>query len=121
LFNTGLKDNCNGYNFKEKIKAINSKVAELVENLLKITFDIKQKRHKKIHKGETDISNLSGVVFWNDVLRIANKKATELLEEQTDKQLANKIDELEIEIVNIIKAVNGILDSSVNELINLTK
>jgi len=119
LYNTGLGDKCNGYNFKEKIKPTNLKSAKLVENLLKITFEIKQKRHKKIHKGETDISNLSGVVFWNDILKISNKKASESLEELTDESLNNKIDELEMEIIDIIKAVNQFLDNSVNELIKL--
>ena len=118
IYETGIPK-CNGYNFKEEIKKIDANVATIVEKLLKKTKEIKDRRHEKIHTGETKINYLEGVAFWGDIHRIIKEEVDPLLEEYTDKKLLEAVDETETEIRELIEIVKEFLEYSVPKFLEI--
>ena len=106
IFETGLsEDKLNGYNFKEKIKLIDSTCSSIVEKLLIETKEIKDKRHIKLHTGETKIDYFKGIVFWDELSKIIKSEADPILDELTNKNIQEEIDLLEKDIRHILDIV----------------
>ncbi len=122
IFETGIDiDDCNGYVFKEKIKKTDTNASSIIEKLLIKTKDIKEKRHKKIHTGESEINYLEGIAFFDDIFKIFQQNTDPHLIELTDSNLNQEINKLEQEIFEIIDIVNEFLDYSVTKYIEITK
>lgn len=122
LYKTGIdEEKCNGYKFKDAISKIDSSKTAIIEKLLIRTKEIKDIRHKKIHTGESELPYLTGIVFYSDLMKLINEKASPILDEYTDNNLIDEIDKIEIEIFEIISIVNDFLDASIDKLKDLVK
>ncbi len=111
IFETGLpEEKCNGYTFKEKIKQSDPNCSALIEKLLVETKEIKDRRHVKLHTGESKIGYFEGIVFWDELSKIIKSEASPLLDELTDTNIKNEINTLEKEIRNIISLVVDFTD-----------
>lgn len=116
IFETGLaEDKCNGYTFKEEIKQIDSKCSSIVEELLIATKEIKVKRHRKLHTGETKIDYFEGIVFWDEISKIIKEEASPLLDEFTDKNITEEINSIEKDIRRIIDIVVKFTDYTIEK------
>lgn len=106
IFETGIiEEECNGYKFKEKIKSTDKNCSILIEKLLVTTKEIKEKRHQKLHSGESLIGYFEGIVFWDELLKITKSDAEPLLDELTDSTIEDEIESLENDIKKIIAIV----------------
>lgn len=106
IFECGLDDEkCNGYSFKEKMKQVDGNIVTIVEKLLQKTKTIKDKRHKKLHTGKSEIGYFEGIVFYDDLSRLIKTEADPILDDFTDKNIAEEIDRIEVEIREIIDIV----------------
>jgi hypothetical protein len=122
LYQTGIEDDkCNGYKFREKLKKTDTERAEMITKLLVKTKEIKDRRHKKIHTGESDIPYLSGVVFFNDMLKLINEEASPILNNHANTKLQAEVDKIEKEILEIILMINEFLDISIDKLKSLAE
>jgi hypothetical protein len=122
LYETGInEENCNGYKFREQLKKTYTERAEIITKLLVRTKEIKDRRHKKIHTGESDIPYLSGVVFFNDMMKLIDEEASPILNNHTDTNLIAEVDKIEEEILEIISLINEFLDVSIDKLKNIVE
>lgn len=111
IYETELsEEKCNGYNFKERIKPTDPSCANIIEELLICTKEIKSKRHKKLHTGEAKIGYFDGIIFWEEISNIIKKEANPILDELTDSNIKIEINSLEKEIRNIIELVVKFLE-----------
>lgn len=69
------------------------------------TKGIKDRRHNKLHTGETKIGYFEGIVFWDEISKIIQSEANPILNEFTDNNIKEEINTLEKEIRDIIKLV----------------
>ena len=122
IFETGIDPNkCNGYNFKEKIKSDNPEIALIVEKLLLKVKDIKDKRHQKIHKGETDISQLNKIVFWDELQEIVGAKKDPILDELTENNIKEEIEKLVKEVKDVIDVIKEFLEEAKGKIEEIDK
>jgi len=121
IFQTGIdpKD-CNGYRFKREIKPNNPKIAQIVEKLLVRIKEIKDKRHQKIHQGQTDIDQLDKIVFWDELDEILNSKNNPILEQHTDEALKEEINKLDKEVKEIIDIIKEFLDEAKAKILEIS-
>ncbi len=117
LYKTNIKDEkCNGFNFKEALEKKNKPISNLISKILKKTNEIKDVRNKKLHKGDAEISNLKGVIFWEDLERITNSKFDKILHKMTEDNLVNQIKAIEKECYEILDLIIEFFDNSIDEL-----
>lgn len=115
LYDTRLAK-VNGYSFKEEMKKYDENVVIILEKLLNKTKVIKDRRHEKIHKGETEINYLEGIAFWDNIQKLIKEEVNPILEEYTKKSLLEAVNSVEIEIREIIVCINEFLDYSIPKL-----
>nr|WP_315167347.1 Cthe_2314 family HEPN domain-containing protein [uncultured Flavobacterium sp.] len=116
IYETGI-EKPNGYSFKEAIKGSDKNLAEILERLLKKTKEIKTRRHEKIHTGETKISYLESIAFWDDINKIIGKQTAPILEEYTDKNLLEAAEKVEDETLQIISIISEFLEHSTSKFL----
>ena len=120
IFDTGLiEEKCNGYTFKEKIKVIDPTCSAIVEKLLVETKEIKDKRHSKLHTGETKIGYFEEIVFWDELSKIIKSEADPLLDEFTNYNIKEEIELIEKDIRNIINLVIEFTDYATDKFIEI--
>lgn len=106
IFETGIiEKKCNGYKFKEKIESTDKNCSILIEKLLVATKEIKEKRHQKLHSGESLIGYFEEIVFWDELSKITRSETSSLLDELTDNSIEDEIESLEMDIREIIAIV----------------
>lgn len=106
IYETGLsKERCSGYTFRDKIKSIEPTCANIIEELLISTTELKDKRHRKLNTGESKIGYLDGIVFWGEISKIIKSDANTILEELTDRNIKAEINSLEKDLRHIIDLV----------------
>jgi len=122
IFEVGIdSEKCNGYNFKDKIKTTKPDVANIIERLLSRIKEIKDKRHQKIHTGETEINQLKSIIFWDELQEIIGVENNPILDNMTDKYIKEEIDNLETEAKEIIDIIKEFLEKSSVKVIEINK
>ncbi len=122
IFETGIiEEKCNGYTFKEKIKVADPICSDIVEKLLIETKEIKNKRHSKLHTGDTKIGYFEGIVFYDELSKIIKSEASPLLDKLTDNNIQEEIDLLENDIRDVISLVVGFTDYATDKFIDIAK
>lgn len=120
IFEIGLDDEkCNGYSFKEKMKQVDGNIVTIVEKLLQKTKTIKDKRYQKLHTGRSEIGYFEGIVFYDDLAKLIKTEAYPILDEFTDKNIAEEIDRIEVEIREIIDIVIDFTDYANNKFLEI--
>ena len=120
LYETGIPDDdCNGYKFKEKIKKENAEISELIEDILKFVEEIKKRRHKKIHTGEVEITELKGVSFWEDFSEFLSPEFdfnNPVLKSMNETKFNEMVDNLQTFLNSIVEKINSFLEKSINKI-----
>ena len=117
LYETNILDKkCNGYNFREKLIQIDKELANIIEKLLEKISYIKILRHQKLHKGDTEISYLENIIFFDNLEKFTGEKTDPILVEYTENLILKEIESIEIEVVETIKIVNEFLNKSIGKL-----
>lgn len=120
IFETGLnEEKCNGYKFKEKIKHTDPTCRALVEKLLVSTKEIKNKRHSKLHTGDTKIGYFEGIVFWDELSKIIKSEANPILDDLTNNNIKEEIELLEKDIRHVIDLVIAFTDYATTKFIEI--
>ena len=120
IYETGLpEEKCNGYKFKEEIKKTDPKCSAILEKLLINTKEIKDKRHRKLHSGDTGIGYFEGIVFWDELSKIINTDANPILDELTDNNIEEEIERLQKELNHIIDLVVEFTDYATGKFIEI--
>jgi len=122
IYGTGISPKrCNGYSFKKKIQSDNPKVAIIVEKLLLKIKEIKDKRHQKLHVGETDVSQLNTIVFWDELQEIIGSEKDPILDKLTDKNIKEEINMLDKEIKEVIDIIKEFLEEAKMKIIDINE
>ena len=122
IFETGLtEDKCNGYTFKEKINQTDTTCSDLIKNLLVETKEIKDKRHSKLHTGDTKIGYFEGIVFWDELSKIVKSEADPILNDLTNNNIKEEIALLEKDIRHVIDLVIEFTDYATDKFIEIAK
>jgi len=117
LYNTNINDEkCNGYNFADTLKKLGNKTHSLVSAILERSRDIKKARHKKLHKGEGEIVQLKGIIFWDDLEKVTNQNFDKILHQMSAEDLKAQINSIETETIEIIDSIIAFFDNSLDEL-----
>lgn len=117
LYQTKIDDEkCNAYNFKEALKRNKNKNHSIFTSILEKMNDTKTIRHKKLHKGNAEITNLQGVIFWEDTERITNMKFDKILHKMSEQNISNQIIAIEEETIQILNLIIQFFDNSIDEL-----
>ncbi|MHA7607880.1 Cthe_2314 family HEPN domain-containing protein [Elizabethkingia meningoseptica] len=120
LYNTNINDEkCNGYNFADTLKKLGNKNHSLMSAILERTKDIKKVRHKKLHRGEGEIAQLKGIIFWDDLEKVTNQNFDKILHQMSAEDLKAQISSIETETIEIINLINEFFDNSLDELTKL--
>ncbi|KAA5531887.1 Cthe_2314 family HEPN domain-containing protein [Paenimyroides baculatum] len=117
IYNTEI-EKANLYLFRIKIQQSYPQLNELIIELLEKIKITKEKRHEKLHQGETEFEYLKNVVFWNELYRLLNEPIPESLKEQTKDNLIKMVDQIEQEIIEYVIMCRKILNISSEQLEN---
>lgn len=117
LYKTNINDEkCNGYNFADALKKLGNTNHSLMSAILERSKDIKKVRHKKLHRGEGEIAQLKGVIFWDDLEKATNQNFDKILHQMSADDLRAQINSIETETIEIINLIIAFFDNSVDEL-----
>lgn len=120
IFDTKLNEGkCNSYTFKDKIKATDPVCSSIVERLLIDTKEIKERRNKKLHTGDTELGYFEKILYWDELAKITQSEADLVLEEFTDGDINAEIKSLEKDIRHIIDLVNEFTDYATDKLVEI--